>query len=376
MSLTGALSLLLASLGPLLSPPMKGPAGMLVFEPPPGWSSTYRGRELRLESPDGEAELVVRLEPKREAPPTDDELLRLWGFDDAEIETPLVVRERGGFYLRRASTSDARRYRRAAALYAARWLWLWSLEGPRERLTELSFWDTRALASCRCLLPTVEARRPQDFGDELSLRLGPGFRLGLPEGWRVMSRVSYDFLALFQRYGHTVADISVLTAGAAAGRDDRALFLESLLLDVQAKLPGFRLLSSTPTVIEGFPAQSMEGRYIVDGVGIRWFCAVLFGGRGTYAVTGQCAGENRKAFQPLFERVVASLREGALTPWYEELWDYLTDHVTTLLIPLVIAVLAGTYFALHGLQRLMIYIGLVRNRRHRSKKKRKINDPG
>lgn len=354
---------LLALAASLLPRPVGGPAARTMLLIPPGWEYEYLERSLRAREVDGSGTLELRLDPYLGRVPADGELLAGPQLRGAAPEGGFVCLELGQTYARVLEYRRGNRWGLYAALYAHGWLWHWSYEAPAGERDDRFAGALACLAGVHCRLPQVLAREPLDFSGELTLRIGPGFRLGLPEDWILEARGDGDFLAVLKHRGATVADIAVTTTGPAAGRDDRALYLESLLLDMETRRDFFQLLTSTPTELGGFPAQLIRGRLRIDGFPLHWRCAVLFGRQGTYAVTGTCAETHQETFDELLLRVAESLREGALTPWYEELWFYLLEHATTLLIPLIITVLAGVYFGLHYLRRLFTYIGLWRERR-------------
>jgi hypothetical protein len=334
--------------------PVEGPAGTVVVEVPKGWEVSYRDRALFAERPDGAAGFSLTLAPKLDAPPTDGGLIARGGLEGARLLGPLVCRKLDGTYARTVQYRRGNRYGLFAGIYAARRLWLWKLEGPwreRDRLTALG---TVSLRDLDCRLPLAVARERRDFNGELVIRVGPGFRLALPREWRIIPAGAYDFLAELSDEGAPVAEIGVVVSGPAADNSNRALFLESLLLDAESHRPDFRLLASTPGEAAGLTAQRLDGIYRLDGVTFRWRCAVLYGNRGTYAIHGETAEENHRSFEALFDRVVESLREGSVRTWYEALWEYLSDHILTVFLPLLIAVAAGLFFGLRWLWRFLL----------------------
>jgi len=338
--------------------PVVGPAGTVVVEVPKGWEVSYRDRSLfaeRLaERADGVARFSLTLAPKLDAPPTDGGLISLGGLEGAELLGPFICRELDGTYTRTVEYRLGKRFGLFAGIYAARWLWLWKLEGPWRERDRLSALGTVALRDLDCRLPLAVAQESRDFGGELVIRVGPGFRLALPLEWRIIPAGAYDFLAEYTDEGAPVAEIGVIVSGAAADNSNRALFLESLLLDAESHRPDFRLLDSTFGEAAGLAAQRLNGIYWVDGVPFRWRCVVLFGNRGTYAIHGETAEANHRSFEALFDRVAESLREGSVRTWYEALWEYLSTHLLTAFLPLLIAVAAGLYFGLRWLWRFLL----------------------
>jgi len=334
--------------------PVAGPTGTLVVEVPKGWEVSYRDRSLFAERPDGAADFSLTLAPKLDAPPTDGGLVSWSGLEGAELLGPVVCRELDGTYTRTLEYRRGNRYGLFAGIYAARRLWLWKLEGPWRERDRLASLGTVSLQDLDCRLPVAVARERRDFGGELAIRIGPGFRLALPREWRVIPAGTYDFSAELIDESAPVAEIGVIVSGAAADNENRALFLESLLLDAESHRPGFRLLDSKPGEAAGLAVQRLNGIYRVDGVPFRWRCAVLYGNRGTYAIQGEAAEANHRSFEALFDRVVESLREGSVRTWYEALWEYLSTHLLTAFFPMLIAVAAGLFFGLRWLWRFLL----------------------
>lgn len=334
--------------------PVAGPAGMMVAEVPKGWEVSYRDRSLFADRADGAAVLSLTLSPKLDAPPTDGGLVSWGGLEGAELLGPFVSREIDGTYARTVEYRRGNRFGLFAGIYAARRLWLWKLEGPWRERDRLSALGMVALLDLDCRLPLAVARESRDFGGELVIRVGPGFRLALPQEWRIIPAGAYDYLAELTDEGAPVAEIGVIVSGTATDNENRALFLESMLLDAESHRPDFRLLDSIPGEAAGLAAQRLNGIYWVDGVPFRWLCTVLYGNRGTYAIHGETAEANHRAFEALFDRVVESLREGSVRTWYEALWEYLSTHLLTAFFPLLIAVAAGLFFGLRWLWRFLL----------------------
>ncbi|MCK4593043.1 hypothetical protein KAU45_00985 [bacterium] len=334
--------------------PAIGPADTMILEVPKGWEIEYRDRSLLAERADGGARFSLTLTPKLEAPPTDGGLLVLGGVKGEEVQNPVVCRELDGTYTRTVEYRRGNRYGLLAGIYAARRLWLWKLEGPWREREYLGYLGKVALRGIDCRLPLVVAQQRHDLGGELTIRIGPGFRLALPRQWRIIPAGAYDFLAEYGVEGAPVAEIGVITSGPATDNENRALFLESMLLDVESHRPGFRLLESVPTETAGLLAQRLNGIYSVDGVPFRWMAVVIYGGRGTYAIHGETTEANHGRFEVLFNRVAESLREGSVGTWYEALWEYLSSHVLTVFVPLLIAVAAGLFFSLRWFWRFLL----------------------
>jgi hypothetical protein len=334
--------------------PAAGPVGTMIVEVPKGWELAHGDHSLFAERADGRAAFSLTLAPKRSAPPTDGGLLELMELTPGELLGPVVCRELDGTYARTAEYRRENRYGLFAGIYATRRLWLWKLEGPWREGEYLGALGRVALRGIDCRLPLAVARESHRFGGELVIRIGPGFRLALPREWRIIPAGAYDFLAEYRAEGVPVAEIGVVTSGPASDNENRALFLESMLLDTESHRPGFRLLDSTPTEAAGLSAQRLSGIYRVDGVPFRWRAAVLYGDRGTYAIHGETAETNIERFEALFDGVVESLREGSVSTWYEELWEFLASHLLTALVPLLLAVAAGVYFALRWLWRFLL----------------------
>ncbi|MCX7021336.1 MAG: hypothetical protein NTW26_03485 [bacterium] len=249
--------------------PVIGPAGMMVVEVPKGWEVSYRDRSLfaeRLaERADGAAGFSLTLAPKLDAPPTDGGLIAWGGLEGAELLGPFVSRELDGTYTRTVEYRRGKRFGLFAGIYAAHRLWLWKLEGPWRERDRLAALGTVALRDLDCRLPLVVAQESRDFNGELVIRVGPGFRLALPREWRITPAGAYDFSAEFTDEDAPVAEIGVVVSGTAADNENRALFLESLLLDAESHRPGFRLLDSTvgepPGEAAGLAAQRLNGIY-------------------------------------------------------------------------------------------------------------------
>jgi len=349
------LRFVLETLSPWLLRPAVDPNHALLLWVPRDWTVEYESAGLRATRPDGRAELTLGVVEDLSAPPTDNELLELAELPSAAVESGPIVHNLNGLYLRRFSYHRGNRYGLLAGFYGARRLWLWRFEGPWREREQLSALGKLALLGIEPRLPALLTQREFNFNSDSSLiyRADADFRIALPAHWQLDEDGIADFHAVFDYRGRSVAGIGVLTAGPAAGAVDRSLFLESLLLDLEARHPEFTLLSSQPTFTQGFRAQFIRGKYRREGLPIHLRVAVLFGERGTYSILGDCGEPNRLSFDRLFDRVVDSLREGSVATWYEELWDFLLDNVTSVLLPALIALLAGLFFLVRGLSNLL-----------------------
>ena len=351
------LRFVLATLSPWLLRPAVDPEHTLLLWVPGDWTVEYESAGLSAIRSDGRAELTLHIEEGLAAPPPDGELLTLAGLPKSAVESGPIVHNLNGLYLRRFSYHRGNRFGLLAGLYGAGRLWLWQFEGPWRERKQLSALGKLALLSIQPRLTALLTQRNFDFNTDSPLvyRAGTDFRIALPAHWQLDEDGIADFHAAFDYRGRSVAGIGVLTAGPAAGADDRSLFLESLLLDLEASYPEFTLLSSQPTFTSGFRAQFIRGKYQRAGLPIHLRAAVLFGERGTYSILGDCGEPSRHSFDELFDRVVESLREGSVATWYEELWDFLLDNVTSILLPALIALLAGLFFLIRGLWHLLAH---------------------
>jgi len=349
------LRFLLETLSPWLLRPAVDPEHTLLLWVPRGWSVEYEASGLTATRPDDRAELTLRIVKELSAPPADSELLTLAELPASVVESGPIVHDLNGLYLRRFSYHRSNRYGLLAGLYGAGRLWLWRFEGPWREREQLSALGKLALLGIQPRLTTLLTQRKIDFNSDSPLvyRAGTDFRIALPAHWQLDEYGIADFHAVFDYRGRSVAGIGVLTAGPAAGAADRSLFLESLLLDLEASHPEFTLLSSQPTFTRDFRAQFMRGKYQLEGLPIHLRAAVLFGERGTYSILGDCGEPNRVSFDELFDRVVESLREGSVATWYEELWDFLLGNVISILLPALVALLAGLFFLVRGLWHLL-----------------------
>lgn len=355
MNLFLLLRFVLATISPWLLRPAVDPDHTLLLWVPRDWSMEYESAGLTATRQDNRAWLTLTVVEGLSAPPTDNELLELAELPASAVESGPIVHNLNGLYLRRLSYHRGNRYGLLAGLYGAERLWLWRFEGPWRERDELSALGKLTLMGIQPRLASLLAERRYDFDSPhpLVYRAGSEFRIALPAHWQLDEEGIADFHAVFNYRGRSVAGIGVLMAGPAAGADDRSLFLESLLLDLDASYPEFTLLSSQPTFTQGFRAQFIRGKYWREGLPVHFRVAVLFGERGTYSILGDCGEPNRLSFDELFDRVVESLREGSVATWYEELWDFLANNVTSVLLPGLVALLAGLFFLVRGLSNLL-----------------------